>query len=121
MSQASKKKTLEYLTSDNESPYSDWLKALGDVRAKTKVTRATHNMSLGNFGDHKGVGDSVMERRLTYGPGYRIYYAMDGNQIVLLLTGGDKSSQQKDIEKAKAYWADYKARKLKGDDHGANT
>lgn len=120
MTQTSKKKTREYLTPEGKSPYSEWIQSLRDIKAKLKITRATHNMGLGNFGDSKGVGEGVMERRLTHGPGFRIYYALDGDEIVLLLTGGDKSRQSKDIKKAKSYWADYQARKAGGEDHGSD-
>ena len=115
MPDSRKRKPREYLTADDKSPYSDWITSLRDVRAKTKVTRAVHNMSEGNLGDHKGVGDGVKERRVDYGPGYRIYFAEDGDEIILLLTGGTKSRQQKDIDQAKEYWADYKARKDAGE------
>lgn len=60
-----------------------------------------------NLGDHKGVGDGVIELRLFFGPGYRLYCGRDGETIIVMLCGGDKSSQDKDIEKAKVYWDDY--------------
>lgn len=63
---------------------------------------------MGNLGDHRSVGDGVFELRLDFGPGYRIYFGRIGHQVILLLTGGDKSSQTKDITKAKQYWNDYK-------------
>ena len=69
-------------------------------------------MEDGNFGDHKGVGEGIFELRLFFGPGYRVYFAEDGDTIVLLLCGGDKSSQSRDIELAKQCWKDYKERKL---------
>jgi len=58
-------------------------------------------MELGNLGDHKSIGNGVSEIRIDYGPGYRLYYTKNGNTILILLVGGDKSSQQKDIERAK--------------------
>lgn len=69
-------------------------------------------MSAGLLGDWSGVGDGVCELRIDYGPGYRVYYAQDGKILILLLCGGDKRTQAKDIEKAHGYWKDYKARKL---------
>lgn len=68
-------------------------------------------MELGNFGDSKGVGEGVIEYRITFGPGYRIYYGRDGDELVILLIGGTKKRQQNDIEKAQEYLSDYKARK----------
>ncbi len=67
-------------------------------------------MRLGNFGDHKAVGDGVWELRLFFGPGYRVYFTEAGETIVLLLCGGDKSRQEKDIEQAKECWHEYKKR-----------
>jgi putative addiction module killer protein len=68
-------------------------------------------LSVGLFGDWKSVGDGVYELRIDYGPGYRVYYGQDGDILILLLSGGDKATQRKDIEKAHDYWKDYKARK----------
>ena len=65
----------------------------------------------GNFGDYKRVGEGVLEARLHFGPGYRIYFAQDGHNLVLLLCGGDKSTQENDVETAKAYWEDYQERR----------
>jgi len=70
-------------------------------------------MEAGNFGDHKSVGGGVWERRINFEKGYRVYFARDGKELVLLFWGGTKSRQQKDIEKAKTYWSEYKARKRK--------
>ena len=67
-------------------------------------------MELGLFGDVEPVGEGLSELRIHYGPGYRIYFGKDGNQVYLLLCGGDKSTQSKDIKKAKAYWQDHKRR-----------
>lgn len=78
-----------------------------------------NRLRLGNFGDHKVVGDGVFELRIDYGPGYRVYFARDGAEIVILLIGGDKRTQDRDIETAKEYWADYKARESE-DNHGTS-
>ncbi len=68
-------------------------------------------MELGNFGDHKAIGAGVWERRINFEKGYRLYYARDGKDLVLLFCGGTKSRQQSDIDEAKRYWMDYKKRK----------
>ncbi len=65
-------------------------------------------LEQGNFGDCKAVGDGVLELRMDFGPGYRVYFAEDGPDVVLLLLGGDKSTQDKDIETAKTYWREYR-------------
>ena len=97
-----------YITAEGKIPFSDWLDSLKDKRAKAEVSRRLERVTVGNFGDHKSVGDDVYEMRITYGPGYRIYYADMENKIVLLLCAGDKSTQGSDIKKAKEYWEDYK-------------
>lgn len=101
---------VEYLKEDKTSPFAEWLDRL-DVQAALRVRRALARIELGNFGDSKSVGEGIIECRLAYGPGYRIYYGRDGDALVILLVGGTKKRQQKDIETAKIYWIDYKARK----------
>lgn len=103
-------KTTQYATSDGKVPFDSWFSSLG-VKAAAKVTAAIAQMELGNFGDHKSVGGGVWERRINFEKGYRIYFARDGEEIVLLLCGGTKSRQQLDIASAKEYWQDYKKRK----------
>lgn len=88
----------------------EWLRKLsGDHR--TIVLHRLDRVEHGNFGDAKSVGDGVYELRVDIGPGYRVYYGIDGMTIVLLLCGGDKKSQIKDIKRAKEYWNEYKERK----------
>ena len=81
--------------------FSNWYKQLKDIYAKKKIALRITQTELGNFGDFKSVGDGVYEMRIDYGPGYRIYYTKEDNVIVLLLVGGDKTTQQKDIRLAK--------------------
>jgi putative addiction module killer protein len=108
-------KIKEYLTSKGVSPFSKWYKKLGDT-LKVKVdARLQRIIITDNFGDSKSVGSGVQELRFMSKSGLRIYYAKDGDELVLLLVGGNKSTQDRDITKAKEYWKDYKAR---GDDHG---
>ncbi|MEM0928975.1 MAG: type II toxin-antitoxin system RelE/ParE family toxin [Pseudomonadota bacterium] len=104
---------VEYLDEQGVSPFADWFNDL-DAQAAAKVATAIARMGDGNFGDHKSVGEGVVERRLTHGPGYRIYFGRDGDTLVILLVGGTKKRQDNDIAKAKELWADYKARKEGG-------
>ena len=83
------------------SDYTKWEAALRDRRAILHVQARVRHMSLGNFSDAKSVGEGVMETRIHYGPGYRLYYTRRGGAIVVLLVGGDKSTQRKDIARAK--------------------
>ena len=81
--------------------FSKWFKNQKDYLLKTKILKRLDQIEQGNFGDFKTIGDGVSELRINYGPGYRIYYTIRGNMVVILLCGGDKSSQKSDIEKAK--------------------
>lgn len=71
-----------------------------DIRVRIAIVRRVERIQSGNFGDAKSVGESVYEMRIDMGPGYRVYYTMRGNELIMLLVGGDKSTQQRDIEKA---------------------
>ena len=81
--------------------FSKWLYKLKDIQGKVSILRRVDRMKKGNFGDYKPLGDGVSELRLTTGPGYRVYYTQKDDEIIILLVGGDKSSQSKDIQKAK--------------------
>lgn len=91
-------------------PFSSWLKTLRDVQARAIIRSRLNRLRLGNFGDSKSVGDGVFELRIKFGPGYRIYFADDGLSVILILWGGDKSSQDSDILKAKLFWNLYRSR-----------
>lgn len=108
------KSVVQYETENGDCPFADWFDGL-DSRAALKVRSAIARIEAGNMGDVKPVGEGVSERRLTYGPGYRIYFGQDGDRLVVLLVGGTKKRQQKDIEAAQAHWRDYKRRKRQGD------
>lgn len=103
-------KIVEYLDAAGRSPFGDWFDGL-DGQAAVKVRRSVARMEAGNFGDSKPVGKGVVERRIDVGPGYRIYFGRDGDELVILLAGGIKKRQQKDIEAAQRLWSDYKDRK----------
>ena len=101
---------VEYEDDAGKNAFALWLVKL-DTKAFAKVTAAVVRMRLGNFGDTKPVGTGVSERRIDFGPGYRIYFGRDGQKLVILLGGGTKSRQQSDINSAKAAWAEYKKNK----------
>jgi len=89
-----------YLINQTET-FSKWLLKLKDIKGKVSIIRRIDRARSGNFGDHKSVGENISELRLTTGPGYRVYYTLKDNQLILLLIGGDKSTQNEDIRKAK--------------------
>jgi putative addiction module killer protein len=96
-----------YVASGETAPFADWFAGLDPI-ASAKITRAIARMEQGNFSNVKSVGQGVLEYRIDFGPGYRIYFGRDGNTIVILLTGGTKKQQQRDIEAAHDYWRAYK-------------
>ena len=81
--------------------FSNWLRNLRDIRARAKVIARIERLALGNPGDVAPVGDGISEMKIHYGPGYRVYYIQRGEEIVVLLCGGDKGTQDRDIERAK--------------------
>jgi len=81
--------------------FADWLTGLQDVQARARIAKRIDRIAQGNWGDVKPVGDGVSEIRFAFGPGYRLYYTRRGTVVVILLCGGDKGSQIRDIEKAK--------------------
>ncbi|VAW60944.1 hypothetical protein MNBD_GAMMA08-2243 [hydrothermal vent metagenome] len=100
----------EYTDEAGHSPYAQWLDKLRDKRAIARIIMQVDRMELGLFGDSKPIGDGLSELRIHYGPGYRVYYAKEEQHIYLVLCGGDKSTQSKDIKRAKTYWQDYQRR-----------
>lgn len=103
---------IHYLTVEGDEPFMDWLADLADRQARARVLVRVQRMAAGNFGDCKPLAEGVWELRIDYGPGYRVYYARAGKALLLLLTGGDKSSQQADIDTSVAYWRDWKQRNM---------
>lgn len=93
---------------EKTSEFDKWLKKLNDRKAKAKILLRLQRVEVGNLGDVSSVGEGIEEFRIHYGPGYRIYFRRQGEKIILLLMGGDKSSQESDIKKAKALWNQYK-------------
>jgi putative addiction module killer protein len=99
-----------YLARDGRSPFEGWFASL-DPTARAKVTVAIVRLEQGNLSNAKGVGEGVLEYRINFGPGYRVYFGRDGETLVILLTGGTKKRQQRDIAAAIEMWADYRQRK----------
>jgi len=100
---------------DGESPFGEWFNSL-DAGMAARVDRYIRRLAAGNFGAAKALGDGVCELRLDFGPGYRVYYGMDGKTLVILLAGGDKRRQSADIADAVARWKRYKEVKKHGSD-----
>jgi putative addiction module killer protein len=99
-----------YVAADGRQPFAEWFADVEPV-ARAKVARAIARMEQGNLSNVKPVGEGVLEYQLDFGPGFRVYFGRDGDVLVILLTGGTKKRQQRDIEDARAYWQDYKDRK----------
>jgi putative addiction module killer protein len=95
-----------YVAANGHQPFAEWFADLDPV-ARAKVVRAIARMEQGNLANVKSVGEGVVEFKIDFGPGYRVYFARDG-KLLILLTGGTKKRQQRDINAATAYWQDYK-------------
>jgi putative addiction module killer protein len=101
---------LEYLEPGGRSPYAEWFDGLNPAAA-AKVVIALARLAHGNFSNVKGVGGGVHEYKIDFGPGYRMYFGKDGERVILLLGGGTKKRQQKDVANALDRWQDYRRRK----------
>ena len=99
---------LNYQTSEKREPFQEWLRGLRDGAARAKIRIRLNRVKEGNFGKHRGIGEGVIELKIDFGPGYRVYMGEDGDQVILLC-GGDKSTQDADIRRAKGFWRDYNA------------
>ena len=100
----------KYARADGVVPFDRWLVKLRDVRAKARILVQLDRLRLGIPGDWKAVGEGVSELRVPEGKGYRVYFAREARWVVVLLCAGDKSTQGRDIERAKAYWRAYRRR-----------
>jgi putative addiction module killer protein len=96
-----------YATEDDKEPYTEWLESLKDYTIRARIIRRVERLKQGNYGDCKSVGEGVLELRLFFGSGYRVYFGEALDDVVILLSGGDKDSQDDDIKKAKKYWQAY--------------
>lgn len=99
-----------YAANDDEAPFLSWLDSLRDREARARIKKRLDRVALGNLGDHRSVGEGVFEFRIDYGTGYRVYFAQIETLVILLLCGGDKSTQDRDIQKAKQFWINFKQR-----------
>lgn len=99
-----------YITATGKRIFAEWQSGLRDAKVKAAIIRRLNRVEQGNFGDHKYLKDGVSELRIAIGPGYRAYYAVAGQEIVLLLCGGDKRTQTADIDRACTYWKDWQNR-----------
>ena len=97
-----------YRTPRGHEPFDEWFRAIRDTQTRARIQRRLVRLEAGNFGDCHVIGDGVFELRLHFGPGYRVYFSNPDNTRVLVLCGGDKSTQSRDIERAKNYWLEYK-------------
>ena len=95
-----------YQQPNGKEPFVEWSYSL-DKTNQFRIFQRLNRLARGNFGDCKAVGDGVYELRLFFGKGYRVYFGKEGNTIIIILCGGDKKTQSKDIEKAKQFWRDY--------------
>ena len=101
---------VHYVSASGTDVYQEWLDAIRDAKTRLRITRCVDRVRQGNFGDHKFERDGVWEIRLDFGPGYRVYYSKVGKRVVLLLAGGDKATQDKDLDNAVANLQDFKRR-----------
>lgn len=100
-----------YQSAEGRCPFTEWLEALEDPRTRAKIEARLARLTLGNPGDCKALGGGVVELRIDWGPGYRVYFARIGRATLLLLCGGEKATQRKDIAHAKNCLEDYQARR----------
>ena len=107
------KSVLVYRDRDGRLPFDEWLRELCDANAVARVLARVGRIRLGSLGDCKPVGGGVSELRVDYGPGYRVYFGQKGQTLVILLCGGDKRTQERDIRQAQRYWGDYEQRESK--------
>ena len=99
-----------YTPQQGKQPFTEWLNSLKDTQGANKILLRIRRIQLGNLGDHKFIADGVFELRMKFGQGYRVYFGKVEHRIIVLLCGGDKSSQERDIQQALQHWADYRGR-----------
>jgi putative addiction module killer protein len=100
---------VDFETSEGKIPFRDWLDSLRDKQTRAIIDARLVRVRRGNFGHCKPVGEGVQELKIDFGPGFRVYFGLDGEVLVVLLSGGSKATQSKDIKQAKAYWREYRS------------
>lgn len=103
------KNVIVYRTAAGKEPFTDWLNSLRDPTTRRRILKRLLRLEQGHYGDFKSVGGGVNELRFFFGAGYRVYFAEDGDTLVILLCGGDKSGQNRDIKQAQTYWQEYQS------------
>jgi putative addiction module killer protein len=106
--EASSRELRVYESPSGKVPFDDWIEGLRDAKGRAQIQVRLDRLEQGNLGDCKPVCEGVLELRIKLGPGYRVYFGEDGPLVILLLIGGDKSTQDKDIKTAKLYWQQYR-------------
>ena len=101
------KMVVVYRNTTGNEPFTDWLNRLRNPTTRRRILRRLLRVESGHYGDFKAIGDGVNELRFFFGSGYRVYFGEDGDKIVVLLCGGDKDSQSRDIQQAQRYWQEY--------------
>jgi putative addiction module killer protein len=96
-----------YVCANGKTPFLDWLRKLKDLPARAIILQKLDRMALGHWGLYKSLGKGLFELKVRHGPGYRIYFGVANKKVIILLCGGDKSSQKRDIQRARGYWKDY--------------
>lgn len=104
---AKPKRVIVYADANGNEPFITWLYGLRDILGRKRILARLARLEQGNYGDCEPLGEGVSELRMFFGPGYRIYFGEDENNIIVLLGGGDKSSQRQDIKEARACWREY--------------
>jgi putative addiction module killer protein len=94
---------------NNKIPFKDWIESF-DEHTQERILSRIDRIRFGNFGDYKNLGDGILELRFNFGSGYRIYFGKRNHKIIILLCGGNKKTQNKDIKKAQQYWEIYEQR-----------
>ena len=101
------RKIIIFEDANRKEPFTKWLKSLNDTRSRSRILQRLRMVEQGHFGDVKSLGGGLFELRFFFGSGYRVYFGEDQTDLVILLLGGDKSGQNRDIEKARDYWLEY--------------
>ncbi len=107
MARLARPKEIIVFEKDGKEPFFDWLNGIKNSTNRQRILAGIRRLEQGNYGDCGSVGEGVSELRMFFGPGYRVYFGETAQSIVVLLCGGDKGSQKKDIKQAKTYWKEY--------------